>query len=57
MFDKRVEQMRVRISDGGDILIIQQDPGNEDSIILVPPEQVDLLISWLKDAHESLNEN
>jgi hypothetical protein len=57
MFDKRVEQMRVRISDDGDILIIQQDPGNEDSIILVPPEQVDLLISWLKDAHESLNEN
>jgi len=57
MFDKRVEQMRVRINDDGDILIIQQDPGNEDSIILVPPEQVGLLISWLKEAHESLNEN
>ena len=57
MFEKKVEQMRVSTNEEGEILIVQDDPHNEDSVIILQPEQVDMLIGWLKEARESLNQN
>lgn len=62
MFRKRVEALDVYVDTDAEgntnIFIKQPDPfQDEPSIVMVSPDQIDLLIGSLKEAKESLNQN
>lgn len=46
----RMHPIEVAVTDGGSIHIVQADGTGEESIIEVTPEQVPLLVEWLKQA-------
>lgn len=49
--ERRMEAVRVYVSDNNKVLIEQADaPGNDDAIVELHPDQIDLVIAWLKEA-------
>ena len=54
--NKKMFDLEVDASDDGYIDLIQHDPAGEDDYIRIHPDQVDLLIQWLKEAREQLLE-
>ena len=54
--EKRMEQIKVYISDDNHVCIEQDNFQNDDSHIAVCPEQVDILIQWLKEAKDSIKD-
>ncbi len=61
MFKERFEPLQVEIRDNMDgnisIFITQPAMCDDDSVIMISPEQVDILISSLKRAKESLDQD
>ena len=43
-------------TENGCIFITQEDPGSDDSRICLSPDQVDLLVNWLKEARNELSD-
>lgn len=52
--DKLIREVQV-YTDDSDIMIKQSVLFNDDDIIVLSPEQVDIVIAWLKEAKEELN--
>lgn len=52
---KRMYWLEVYETEGGDIAISQMAEYDEPQVVLLHPEQVDLLIGWLKEAHAELS--
>jgi hypothetical protein len=54
MADHEMQQVRVYTSETGNICIQQSDFGSDDAIICIHPDQADLLIKWIKEAKDEL---
>jgi len=53
--EKKMEEIIVRTNPKDHLIVICQPVhGDDDSAILISPEQVDTLIAWLKEAKEEL---
>ena len=53
--EKNLFDIKVYTSDKGYICIEQEDFGNDASVIILHPEQIDLLYKWLKEAKADLS--
>jgi hypothetical protein len=51
-----MEQISVRTTTEGNIEISQYDPHNHDPTLIVPPEQADVLIQWIEEARDELQQ-
>jgi hypothetical protein len=47
--DKSLFGFRIYTSDSGNV-VITQDTGREENVVILKPEQIPLLVSWLKEA-------
>ena len=54
MVEREMQQLKVYVSENGYICLQQECFGTDDSIISVHPDQVDLLLKWLKEAKDEL---
>ncbi len=54
--DKRMEHLEIRTTKEGDIDIIQGDSfhGEDNQVVRIAPDQVEILIQWLKEAKAEL---
>ncbi len=53
-FERRMEQIKVGVDQQSSyIYIIQDYPGQDSSVVLVPPDQIDSLCKWLQEAKEA----
>lgn len=52
--EREMQQIKVYVSDESYICISQDHFGGDDSVIVIHPEQIDLLIKWLKEAKDEL---
>jgi hypothetical protein len=48
--DRKAYQFRVDVTNVNTIEITQENFGSEDSVVVIAPEQTDLLILWLREA-------
>ena len=50
------EMLEVKVyTQGSEIIIEQPMPHSDSDVIFLAPEQIDIIISWLKEAKEELN--
>jgi hypothetical protein len=47
---KVMQQIEVSVNDDGEICIVQPGYGNDDAVVMISPDQVDVLTQWLKEA-------
>jgi hypothetical protein len=52
--EKKMYDVKIYTSDKGYVCIEQEDIGSDNSIIILAPDQIDILCQWLKKAKESL---
>lgn len=52
---KRMEAITVEADQNGMIRISQDDYGNGESLVIISPDQVDILCQWLKEEQENIN--
>lgn len=51
MFFKNMEQVNMEIDDiNGYVSIKQINEANQEQVVTIPPDQIDILISWLTEA-------
>lgn len=56
MTDREVLQFKVYQTEKGYICISQDDPGQlEEDVVILHPEQVDLLIKWVLEVKDEIN--
>ncbi len=53
VFEKRAQEIRV-YAEKGSVVIEQPWFGHDDQCIWINPEQIDMVIQWLKEAKEAL---
>jgi hypothetical protein len=54
--EKRMEPLKVRTTNDGQILIEQEFHSDDSHGVFVDPSQVDLLIQWLQEAKAELQQ-
>ena len=57
MPEREMQQIKVYVGKDDNIWIEQSSYGNEDSIIIIHPDQVDLLVKWVSDIKKELQQN
>lgn len=49
-------EIKVYIGEKGDVVLEQPCWGSDDSIIVISKDQIDILIQWLNQAKDELND-
>lgn len=57
MSEKETFQFKVYSGGNGDVCISQQVDCDDDNVIIIHPEQIDLLIKWLNETRDELQAN
>jgi len=55
--EKEMFEIRISTTDKGGILITQPYPADDDSVILIMPDQVDIVVKWLEEAKAEIESN
>lgn len=55
--DKIMYGVKVYTSEEGFICLEQEDFGHDNSIILLHPDQIDLIFKWMQEARQTLKDS
>jgi hypothetical protein len=49
---KKMEEVEAYVGEDGSVVLKQPNPTKEDSIIILNPLQIDIVVEWLREAKE-----
>ena len=54
--DKRMEEITIN-TENGNVTLLQPVPFEDDAMIIIAPEQISVLITWLEEAKMEFEDN